>query len=65
MSWTQEDLTALNSAIAQGVKKVAYRDRTIEYRDLKEMLTLKSQMDTALGVVKRTTRIYQGTVTGL
>lgn len=44
MAWTQDDLDNLNSAIGQGVTTVAYRDRTVTYRSLDEMLRLRSMM---------------------
>lgn len=65
MSWTESDLTALNKAIGEGVKKVAYRDRTIEYRDLGEMLSLKNMMEIEIGKVSRSTRVYPSTSKGL
>lgn len=48
-TWTLADLAALEKAIAQGVKKVKYTDKEIEYRDLDEMLSLLSLMKSALG----------------
>lgn len=65
MSYTQADLDALNKAMAQGVKKVVYRDRTVEYRDLSEMNQIQRKMEVALGKIKRSTRIYMGTSKGL
>ncbi len=37
MPYTLEQLNALQDAIAQGVKKVKYSDKEVEYRDLDEM----------------------------
>lgn len=48
MAFTQEQLDALNSAIADGVTSVAYRDRTVTYRDLNEMLRIKGMMEAQL-----------------
>lgn len=44
MSWTQADLTALEAAIRTGTRQVTYADRTVVYRDLSEMLTLRDIM---------------------
>tara|TARA_R110000868_G_scaffold111743_1_gene301424 strand:+ start:3868 stop:4080 length:213 start_codon:yes stop_codon:yes gene_type:complete len=40
--FTQADLDALNKAIKTGVTEVNYRDRTVKYRSLSEMLSLRS-----------------------
>jgi hypothetical protein len=42
--FTQADLDALNKAIKTGVMEVVYRDRTVKYRTLEEMLSLRSLM---------------------
>ena len=65
MSYTEDDLKALTTALAQGVKRVSYRDRTVEYRDLNEMLTLKNQMEVALKQRPTSIRHYPGTSKGL
>ena len=44
MAWTQTDLDKLNEAIGQGVTTVTYRDRTVSYRSLDEMLRLRTMM---------------------
>lgn len=49
MAYTQEELTALQSAIAQGVKKVKYSDKEVEYRDLNEMYEVLANMQKELG----------------
>lgn len=36
-SWTQDDITALEKAIAQGAVRVQFEDRMVEYRSLTEM----------------------------
>lgn len=36
--FTQEQLTLLNQAIAEGVTKIEYNGKKIEYRSLKEMI---------------------------
>jgi hypothetical protein len=37
MAWTQAEIDALKSAIAQGVLSVKYADREVTYRSLREM----------------------------
>ena len=44
MAWTQTDLDALNQSIAKGVTSVRYADRSVQYRSLSEMLTLRALM---------------------
>lgn len=42
--YTLEQYTALSDAIAQGVNKVKYSDKEVEYRSLDEMLRIKALM---------------------
>ena len=42
--YTQEQLDALNAAIAQGVKEVYYGDKRVVYRSLAEMLQIRALM---------------------
>lgn len=42
--YTQEQLDALNAAIAQGVKEVYYGDKRVVYRSLAEMLQIRTLM---------------------
>lgn len=44
MAWTQNDLTVLESAIAQGALTVKYADKEVTYRSLDEMLKLRELM---------------------
>lgn len=37
MAYTQADVDRLKAAIAQGVRRVHFNDRDIEFRDLDEM----------------------------
>ena len=48
MAWTQENLDDLKAAIAEGVTSVAYRDRTVVYRSLDEMLRTKDLIESEL-----------------
>ena len=38
VNWTQEDLVALDKAIATGAKRVQYHDKFIEYQSIQNML---------------------------
>lgn len=44
MSFSQSDITALESAIKSGVRRVKYADREAEYHSLAEMQSLLAQM---------------------
>jgi len=63
-SWTNEQLVALETAIAEGVRRVKYADKEVEYRTLEEMLTLANTMrasispDTGAGGSRRTVGVY-------
>lgn len=48
MAWTQSDLDKLDKALATGVNTVAFRDRTVTYRSLDEMLRLRSRIASEL-----------------
>lgn len=48
--FTFERLQALEAAIAEGVLKVKYSDKEIEYRTLDEMLKAREIMRKALGM---------------
>ena len=67
MAFTQTQLDALESAIAQGVLTVRYADgKTVTYRSLDEMLNLKSQMEGDLGITAtKTTRKWASASKGL
>ena len=56
-TWTIEDLTKIESAIAEGVRIVEYQDRKVEYRSLKDMLATRDIIKTSLGLKQKTTRI--------
>ena len=61
-TYTIEQLTALEKAIAEGVKRVKYQDKEVEYRSLEEMFTLANTMRAALypetGGARRTVGVY-------
>lgn len=48
MAFTSEDLAALDAAIKGGHRRVAYRDRTVEYHSLDEMMKLRGLMQAEL-----------------
>lgn len=50
-AFTQEMLTALESAIAEGARKVKYQDKEIEYRSLDEMMKVRDLIRRELGIV--------------
>lgn len=37
MAYTQEQLTALEAALAKGEKRVTFGDKTVEYRSVEEL----------------------------
>jgi len=47
-TWTATHLAALEAAIARGVRRVSYGDRTVEYGSIDEMLTLRGVMAAAI-----------------
>jgi hypothetical protein len=49
MAYTQEQFTALQDAIAQGVLTVEYADKKVTYRSLAEMQQILSDMKIELG----------------
>lgn len=50
MAYTSEQLSTLESAIAQGVTKVKYADKEVEYRSLDDMIRLRNLMRQELGM---------------
>ena len=60
MSWTSDELTALDAAIAQGITTYSINGKTVTYRSLAEMLQLRETMRREIGLsttqsAKRTT----------
>lgn len=47
-TYTWEQLEALEKSIAEGVKRVKYQDKEVEYRSLDEMLALANAIRAAL-----------------
>lgn len=52
--YTLKQLENLEKAIAQGVTRVTYNDKTVEYRSLDEMNKLRQLMMKDLGLIKQT-----------
>lgn len=51
MSYSADDLAALETAIATGARSVQFADgRRVDYRTLDEMLKIKGQMEASLGL---------------
>ncbi len=53
LAWNIDDLTALENAIKTGARSVAYTDRRVEYRDLKEMIMIRDMIRQELGLVTK------------
>ena len=45
MSWTEEDIAELKSAIKRGVRTVAVKDRSITYQSVEEMMMVLAAME--------------------
>lgn len=57
-NFTQAQLDALTEAISQGVIRVKYSDKEVEYASLDQMMRLREQMKTELcGVVNPNTGV--------
>lgn len=50
MAWTQDDLDALNEAIATGALRVRMQDRDIQYRSLADLLAIRKMLEEQLGL---------------
>lgn len=64
MAFTQQDLEAVERAIARGEKIVRYADRNVEYREIDELLRardeIRSSLAAAAGPRSRIVRLYHG-----
>lgn len=66
MAWTQDQLDALEEAIASSTLKVKYADKEVTYRSLDEMLKVRDMMRADLGITTgRTKRILSEFDNGL
>ncbi len=57
VNWTNEDLKRIEDAIAQGVLRVEYNDRTVVYRSLNELKQARTLIRRCLGLEKRGGRL--------
>lgn len=48
MAFSSDDLDAINRAIARGERRVTFSDRTVEYRDIDELLKARDAIQTEL-----------------
>lgn len=62
MAWQQSDVTALETAIKRGVKKVQYHDHSVEYHTLGEMLALLNAMRSEVSAPSGGSVIFAGRV---
>lgn len=51
MTWTTEDLTAINDAIKGGYLSVQHAGRSVTYRSLDDMLKVRNLIRVELGLV--------------
>lgn len=64
MAYTQDQIEALEKAIAEGVLSVQYADKRVQYRSLDEMIRILNMMKTSLGQ-GRPRRVYGEVTKGL
>lgn len=50
-TWTQEDLAAIEQAIATGANRVKYVDREVSYNSLTDLIRARDMIRRALGCV--------------
>ncbi len=65
MAFTVEQYEALKAAIAQGVLKVDYQDKSVTYRSLDEMIRVLRLIEEELGLRVRGARKYAEAGKGL
>lgn len=53
MAFTQADIDALDRAIAKGVRRVHFADRSVEYASMAELKQAREMMQTELLKAKR------------
>lgn len=57
MAYTQDDLTAIETAIKSGALTVEYADKKVTYRSLAEMLRIRDIIRKALGLTNTSGRV--------
>lgn len=50
IAYTKENLIALQKAIVEGVRRVKYTDKEVEYRSLDDMLKIEKKLKAELGL---------------
>lgn len=65
MAYTQAQLDALETAIAQGASECDFDGKRVKFRSLADMNALRQQMRSALGLTARTKRVRMKTYKGL
>lgn len=63
--YTLEQVEALRSAIAKGIRRVEYLDKAVTYASLDEMLRVLRVMEESLGLKKKGARLLAETSKGL
>lgn len=58
MAYTQDDLTRLDKAIAEGSLEVSYGDKRVKYRSLDEMLRIRDLIRNELGLTAPRVRTF-------
>lgn len=53
MAYTQDDLDRIDDAIAKGVRRVTYKDRTIEYASIDDLRKARDHIASKLSKRKR------------
>jgi hypothetical protein len=56
MAWTQDDLDAIERAIASGTTRVRYKDREVQYASLEDLMRIRRLMLDELNPGKTKTR---------
>ena len=49
-TWTMDQYNSLCAAIAGGILIVKYSDKTVQYRSLSDMITVKNMIEDDLGI---------------
>ena len=59
MAWSTEQLEVLEKAIAEGVTRLKYENKEVEYRSLEDMMKLRDIIRAELGIVDKSgQRLY-------
>ena len=60
MAYTQDQLTALESALAKGERRVTYGDKTVEYRSVEELRVAMRDVRRGLSEQATATGLWPG-----